>query len=140
TDTGYPHQATIDFVDNRVNPSTGTLRVRARLANPMLAKQIRLFSPGLFVRVRVPIGLQHRALLVPERALGTDQGQKFLYVVGADNKVVRRPVTVGSLVDGMRVIEEGVSKGERVITIGQQRVRPGVTVDPQPEKAKPKGS
>src|SRR5216684_661571 len=122
---GYPHQGTINFVDNQVNPKTGTLRLRGVFPNKDEA-----LSAGYFARVRVPIGFPHQALLVSDRALDTDQGQKILYVVDTNNKVVSRPVRLGALHDGLRVITDGVKPGERVIVKGLQQVRPGVTVEP----------
>ena len=93
---------------------------------------LRMLSPGSFVRVRIPLGLPHKALLVPETAIGTDQGLKFLYVVDEQNKAVLRRVTVGAMhEDGLRVISDGLRPGDRVITVGLQRVRPGMTVKPR---------
>jgi RND family efflux transporter MFP subunit len=123
---GFPHRGTIDFEDNQVNPRTGTLRVRGVFPN-----KGELLSPGLFARVRVPIGRAHRALLVTDRAIDTDQGQKVLYVVNGKNEVVSRPVRLGALHDGLREITEGLKPGERVIVSGLQQVRPGVTVEPK---------
>ena len=120
---GYSRQGVLDFEDNRLDPSTGTLRVRAVFDN-----RDRLLSAGLFVRVRLPIGSPHQALLVPEQALGTDQGQKFLYVVTAQDEIVYRPVEVGKLHDRQRVINHGLAAGERVVITGLQRVRPGIKV------------
>jgi len=90
-----------------------------------------LLSPGLFARVRVPIGRAHRALLVTDRAIDTDQGQKVLYVVNEKNEVVSRAVRLGALHDGLREVVEGLKAGERVIVSGLQQVRPGVTVEPK---------
>ncbi len=126
TDEGFPRQGTINFVDNQVNPKTGTLRVRAVFAN-----QDEALSAGFFARVRVPIGLAHDALLVSDRALDNDQGQKILYVVNAKNEVVARPIRTGMLHDGLRVIEDGLKPGERVVVNGLQLVRPGITVEPK---------
>lgn len=123
---GFPREGTINFVDNQVNPRTGTLRVRAVFPN---ADQF--LTPGLFARIRIPIGEPHEALLVTDRAIDTDQGQKILYIVDKDNKVDSRPVRVGAIHDGMRTIEAGVSDADRIIVNGLQRVRPGVTVDPK---------
>ena len=123
---GFPHQGTINFEDNQVNPKTGTLRVRGVFPNKDEA-----LSPGFFARVRVPIGQAHRALLVTDRAIDTDQGQKVLYVVNKKNEVVSRPVRLGALHDGLREITEGLKPGERVIVNGLQQVRPGVTVEPK---------
>jgi RND family efflux transporter MFP subunit len=124
-EAGFPHQGTINFVDNRVNPKTGTIRVRGVFTN----KQEHLL-PGFFARVRVPIGRPHQALLVSDRALDTDQGQKILYVVNDRNEVTTRPVRVGALHDGLREITDGLKPGERVIVNGLQQVRPGITVEP----------
>ena len=123
---GHPHQGTINFVDNQVNPKTGTIRARGVFPN----KQEHLL-PGFFARVRVPIGRRHRALLVSDRALDTDQGQKIVYVVNEKNEVVSRPVRLGALHDGLREITDGLKPGERVITSGLQQVRPGITVEPK---------
>src|SRR5207253_10274965 len=88
-------------------------------------------SPGFFARVRVPVSPAHNALLVSERALDNDQGQKVLYVVNDKNEVVSRPVRLGQLHDGLRAIEDGLKPGERVIVNGLQQVRPGTTVEPR---------
>jgi RND family efflux transporter MFP subunit len=127
---GFPHQGLINFVDNQVNAGTGTLRVRGVFANPAV-NDLRTLSPGLFVRVRLPIGNPHPALLVADQAVGTDQGQKILYVVNAKNEVVSRPVTLGAVHDGLREVLAGLSPNERVIVDGLQRVRPGLTVEPR---------
>jgi RND family efflux transporter MFP subunit len=123
---GYPHQGVINFVDNQVNPKTGTLRLRGVFPN----KDEQL-SPGYFARVRVPIGHPHPALLVSDRAFDTDQGQKIVYVVNEKNEVVSRPVRLGALQDGLREITDGLKPGERVIVNGLQQVRPGITVEPK---------
>ena len=123
---GHPHRGTVHFVDNQVNSRTGTLRVRGVFPNKDEA-----LSPGYFARVRVPIGVPHKALLVTERALDTDQGQKVVYVVDKDNQVASRPVRLGALHDGWREITDGLKPGERVIVNGLQQVRPGMTVEPK---------
>jgi len=122
---GHPHQGTVNFVDNQVNSKTGTIRLRGVFPN-----KDQVLLPGLFVRVRTPIGRSHEALLVSERALDTDQGQKILYVVNDKNEVASRPVRLGALHKGLREIADGLKKGERVIVDGIQNVRPGVTVEP----------
>ena len=122
----YPHQGTIDFVDNQVNPKTGTLRVRGLFANKDEA-----LAPGLFARVRLPLGDPHQALLVIDRAIDSNQGQKVLYVVDEKNRVASRPVRIGALHEGLRVIEEGLKPGERLIVNGLQQVRPGATIEPK---------
>jgi RND family efflux transporter MFP subunit len=130
-DVGFPHQGVIDFVDNQVDSSTGTVKVRAKFPNPAEKTGTHPLAPGFFVRVRIPIGQPHPALLVAERAIGTDQGQKYLLVVNAKNEVEYRPVKLGKLENGLRVIEEGLQGGEQVIVIGLQRARPGKTVEPK---------
>jgi RND family efflux transporter MFP subunit len=125
-ETGYSRSGILDFVDNRVDPNTGTLKARALFSNPD-----RLLAPGLFVRVRMPKGAPMASLLVSDRAVGTDQGNKFLYVVNKDNVVEQRIVHLGPTTDdGLRVISQGLNVGERVIINGIQRVRPGLTVKP----------
>jgi len=123
---GYPHEGTINFVDNQVNSKTGTLRLRGVFPN-----QDEALSPGFFVRVRVPIGLPHRALLISDRAIDNDQGDKIVYTVDADNQVVTQPVKLGALHDGLREITEGLKSGDRVIVSGLQQVRPGAVVEPK---------
>jgi RND family efflux transporter MFP subunit len=129
----FSHEGTIDFADNRVDVMTGNLQLRGVFPNPM-----RIFSPGMFARVRVPIGAPHRAILVPEEALGSDQGQKFLYVVNEKSKVEYRKVQVGSLHGKLRVIKSGLAEADRVVVEGLQQVRPGTKVQPKDvEAAKP---
>lgn len=123
---GFPHSGTINFIENRVDRTTGTLGLRGIVANPK-----RLFSPGMFLRVRVPIGDPHRAILVSERALGSDQGQKFVYILNDKNEVTYRRVKVGALETGLRVVEDGLAMGERVVVTGLQRIRPGAQVVPR---------
>lgn len=123
---GFPHEGRIDFADNRVDSMTGTLRLRGVFANPQ-----RLLSPGLFVRIRLPIGKPHPSVLIAEQALGTDQGQSFVYVVSPKNEVVYRRVNVGPLDGGLRVIEDGLAKDEPVIVSGLQRVKTGMRVTPR---------
>ncbi|HMP01109.1 MAG TPA: efflux RND transporter periplasmic adaptor subunit [Gemmatales bacterium] len=123
---GFSRTGDIDFVDNRIDPNTGTLRVRAALSNSDF-----VLSPGLFVRVRLPIGPAREALVVPEEALGSDQGQRFLWVVNDQDEVEYRRVRIGRQEDGWRVIEEGVTTGDRVVVSGMQRVRLGSKVNVQ---------
>jgi RND family efflux transporter MFP subunit len=126
TEEGFPHQGTINFEDNQVNPKTGTLRLRGVFPNKDEA-----LTPGFFTRVRVPIGQVHRALLVTDRAIDSDQGQKVVYVVSERNEVASRPVRLGALHHGLREITDGLKPGQRVIVNGLQQVRPGVTVEPK---------
>jgi multidrug efflux system membrane fusion protein len=137
---GYPFKGTINFVNNQVDPKTGTIKVKARFSNPKLAVGKRLLIVGEFARIRVPIGEARTVLTVPESSLGTDQGQRYLYVADDKNVAVRLDVNEGSLENGLREII-GVKKpaedkyrpiqpNERVIVKGLQRVRPGMTVAP----------
>jgi RND family efflux transporter MFP subunit len=144
TEKGFPHKGIIDFVDNKLDAGTGTLSVRGIFAN-----EDRVLAPNLFVRVRVAIGEPHSGLLVADSAVVTDQGRKLLYVVDDQGEVQARPVRLGALADGLRVIESGVEAGERVIVSGLQRVQPGIKVEvkevpmplpaPEPGAAKPAG-
>ena len=120
---GFPHAGTINFIDNQVDMPTGTLRLRGLFPNPD-----RILSPGMFVRILVPVDDPRPSLLVSEQALGSDQGMKYLYVVNDEDEVVRRDVEVGSLNDGLRVIRSGLKQGERVVLSGLQRMRPGMKV------------
>jgi RND family efflux transporter MFP subunit len=124
-ETGFPHKGVLDFADNKLNRNTGTLRVRGVFENT----DERL-TPGLFVHVRIPFGVPHNALLVSERAVGTDQEQKYLLVVNKDNTVEYRRVKVGALCDGMQVIESGLTPDDLVVVNGLQRARPGAKVQP----------
>jgi RND family efflux transporter MFP subunit len=119
----FGRQGSIDFADNRVDSDTGTWRVRARFGNAD-----RSLLPGLFVRMRLPIGEAYRAILVSEQALGTDQGQKFVYVIDDAGKVAYRRVKVGRLHNELRVITEGLSETDKVVVSGLQRIRPGALV------------
>jgi RND family efflux transporter MFP subunit len=132
-ETDFPHKGTIDFEDNQTDQQTGTLQLRGIFPNTD-----RLLTPGLYVHIRLPIGQPHDALVVPEEALGTDQGQKFLYVIDDKNLAQHRSVTVGpEYGEGMRVVTEGLKPNERVVVIGLQRVfRPGQPVTPKPMPAK----
>jgi RND family efflux transporter MFP subunit len=130
---GYPHTGTVDFVDNRLNPATGSIRVRAILDN----KDGR-FTPGLSARVRLASGTAAPATLVPERAIGTDQTRKVVMVVGEKNVVTPREVKLGALSDGMRVVS-GVKAGELIVVDGLQRVFPGAPVTPTVLKVDDKG-
>ncbi|MBX7104236.1 MAG: efflux RND transporter periplasmic adaptor subunit [Gemmataceae bacterium] len=121
---GYSLKGTIDFIDNRLIANTGTLRVRGVFDNPTA-----LLSPGLFVRTRINVGDPYSAMMIAEQALSTDQGQKSVFVVDGKNVVQPRKIKVGSLHEGLRVIESGLTATDRVIVSGLQRVRAGVTVE-----------
>jgi RND family efflux transporter MFP subunit len=127
TDTGHPHQGKVDFIDNRLNAQTGAIRMRASFDNSK-----GLFTPGLAVKLTMGTSAPYAAVMVPDRAIGTDQTKKFVYVVGADGKPQFREVRLGALQAGMRVLEGGsVKPGENVIVDGLQRVVPGMPVAPQ---------
>jgi multidrug efflux system membrane fusion protein len=129
---GYPHEGRIDFVNNQVNPTTGSISMRGVFPNPMPPGGVRLLSPGMFVRIRLPIGPPHPALLVIDRAIGSDQGLSYVYVVDAENKIQYRRVTTGPLQDnGLRVIAQGLKPDDRVVVGGLQQVRPRLEVRTQ---------
>lgn len=123
SETGFPHPGRLDFIDNRVDASSGTIRARAVLSNPS-----RQFTPGSFARVRLLGGERRLATLVQDQAIGTDQDRKFVLVLKADNTVEYRPVVTGRVVDGLRTVESGLKPGERVVINGLMRVRPGMKV------------
>jgi multidrug efflux system membrane fusion protein len=120
---GYPHHAQLDFVDNRVDADHGTIRARAVLENDS-----GRFTPGLFARIRLVSPREFTAAFVDDRAIGTDLGRKFVFVVDDQNVVQYRGVETGRLIDGMRIVTSGLSLNELVVVNGLQRVRPGVTV------------
>jgi multidrug efflux system membrane fusion protein len=124
---GFPHAGRLEFVDNQLDTRTGSVRMRAVFENPE-----RVMAPGLFARVQIGDGEAHKALLVTDQAIGTDQDRKFVFVVGADNKAQYRALKLGPVIDGLRVVREGLKPGERVVVSGLQRVRPGAPVTPQP--------
>jgi membrane fusion protein, multidrug efflux system len=127
---GYPHAGILDFVDNKLDRTSGTIPARGVLDNPNQS-----FSPGQYVRVRIPFGKPHKAVMITERAIGKDQKLKYLLVVKKENIVEKRQVKVGALVDGLRVIESGLDPNDDVIVIGLQRAREGFPVSPhKPEK------
>jgi RND family efflux transporter MFP subunit len=130
SETGYPHRGTLDYASPSVNPSTGTLAVRAVLQNAS-----RVLLPGYFVRVRVPLGEAENALLVPDSAIGSDQGGRYVLVVDKDNMVEQRKVEIGPRVDDRRVIENGLNPQDRVVVAGVLRAIPGQKVDPQMQEA-----
>jgi len=126
SEKGHPHQGYVDFVDNTLNPQTGTIRARAVFDN-----KERMFTPGLFARLKLVGSGTYRAMLVNDKAVGTDQSKKFVLVVGADNKAVYREVKLGPVIDGLRVVKLGLNSGEMIVVNGLQRVRPGDAVTPQ---------
>nr|AWM04879.1 efflux RND transporter periplasmic adaptor subunit [Bradyrhizobium amphicarpaeae] len=129
TETGYPHEGHLDYVAPTLNQSTGTLAVRGLIPNDK-----RVLLPGYFARVRVPFDQEKSALLVPDTALGSDQGGRYLLVVNGDNVVEQRKVQIGPVDNGLRVIETGLKPEDRVVIAGLLRVIPGQKIDPQVTK------
>ena len=126
-DTGFPHEGEMDFMDNQVNPDTGTIRARAVLANPD-----RVFTPGLFARVQLAGSDAFEAMLIDDKAVLTDQDRKYVYVVGEDGSAQRRDIQLGRMIDGLRVVAAGLEPEDRVIVHGVQKIfMPGMPVDAQ---------
>jgi RND family efflux transporter MFP subunit len=125
-EAGFPHAGVLVFQDNEVDPATGTIRTRAKLDN-----HDRAFTPGLFARVRLMGDKKYDALLINDSAIGTDQTVRYVLVVDPDNKVEYRPVKLGPVIDGLRVVREGLKANETIVVNGLQRVRPGTAVTPQ---------
>jgi multidrug efflux system membrane fusion protein len=123
---GFPHEGRLEFVDNQLDARTGSVRMRATLPNPD-----RALAPGLFARVQVGSPVASKAIVINDRAVGTDQSRKYVVVVGADGKAEYRQVALGPVVDGMRVVRSGLKAGEKIVVGGLQRVRPGSPVTPQ---------
>jgi RND family efflux transporter MFP subunit len=123
---GTPHEGKVVFVDNALDAQTGTIRVRALLDN-----RERRFTPGLFARVKLVGSGQYQATLINDSAIGTDQNVRYVFAVNPENKVEYRAVKLGPVVDGLRVVREGLKPGEYIVVNGLQRVRPGITVAPQ---------
>lgn len=124
---GFPHAGYIDFVDNRVDPETGTIRLRG-----VFDFENGLLMPGLFVRVRLPAGMPYEAVVVPSRSIGSEQGDKYVVVIGQDNVAAIQPVELGTVQDGLQVISKGLKAGQTVVVDGLLKVRPGMKVDPKP--------
>lgn len=125
---GYPHKGKLDFAESGVDPGTGTIQLRGVFPN---SGNPSVLFPGLFTRLRMPVDEREDALLVTERAIGADQGGRYLLAVNSENVVEKRLIRMGQLVDGLRVIEEGLKPGDWVIVNGLQRARPGAKVDPE---------
>jgi len=125
---GYPHEGVVDFAESGVDPATGTMQLRGVFKNP---GPTFVLVPGLFARLRMPVDQHENALLVTERAIGADQGGNYLLTVSGDNAVEKKQIRMGQLVDGLRVIDEGLQPGELVIVKGLQRARPGAKVEPE---------
>ena len=122
---GFPHEGYMDFVDNQLDVRTGTIRARAVLENKKGE-----FTPGMFARVQLLGSGEYDAILIEDRAVGTDQSQNFVLVLGADNKLEYRAITPGRIVDGLRIVRKGLEPDDVVVVSGLQRVRPGAQVKP----------
>ena len=125
-ENGYPHKGFVDFVDNRVDPATGTIRVRGVFEN-----KNGFLRPGLFANLRIPSSPKYQALLISDLAVGYDQGQPIVYVIGADDVAKADQVKLGALWEGLRVVESGLAPGDRVVVDGIVHLRPGTKVTPQ---------
>ncbi len=131
----FPHHGYIESFDNQLNPNTGSILLRAVFPN-----DDGRIVPGLFARIRVPLSARHKALLVSEKAIGTDQAQKYVLALTPTNTVAYQSVVLGPTIDGMRVIRSGLSGGEEIVVNGIQRVRPGMPVKPEQEVASKQSS
>jgi len=131
-ESNFPHHGTIESFDNRLDPDTGSILLRAVFQN-----DDGRIVPGLFARIHIPLSAEHSAVLVDERAIGTDQANKFVLALTPTNTVAYQPVTLGPLVDGKRVIRSGLAAGEQIVVDGLQRVRPGMPVTPEAQGASP---
>jgi multidrug efflux system membrane fusion protein len=134
-ETDFVHPGRVDFVDNVIDRASGTIRGRVQLSNAD-----GLFTPGMFARVQVPASAPYQALMLPDAAIATEQARKFVYVIGQDNIARLRYVTLGQVVDDLRVIKDGLADGERVVINGLMRVRQGQKVTPEEQPASPQAS
>ena len=129
-ESDFPHHGSIESFDNQVDPNTGSILLRAVFSN-----DDGRILPGLFARVRLPLSERHEALLVNESAIGTDQADKFVLTLSTTNTVLYRPVKLGPLIDGQRVVTSGLTAADKVVVNGMARVRPGMPVTPEVETA-----
>src|SRR5882724_7264167 len=123
---GFPHVGQVSFVDNQVSSSTGTIRLRATFANKNFA-----LTPGLFARIRLQGGWVHGGCLAKDEAVVTDLNQKYVFVLGKNNTLTYRPVKLGPMAEGLRVVRDGLHQGDLIVVSGLQRVRPGAAVTPR---------
>ncbi|WP_137973076.1 multidrug efflux RND transporter periplasmic adaptor subunit MexE [Pseudomonas sp. F(2018)] len=126
SENGHPHEGQLDFLDNQVNPRTGTIRGRAVFDN-----RDGRFTPGLYARLKLVGSSTYPAALIKDEAVGTDLGKKFVLVLGDKNTVDYRAIELGPKLEGLRIVRSGLSKGEKIVVNGLQRAMPGATVDPQ---------
>jgi RND family efflux transporter MFP subunit len=129
-ETGFPHRGHIESFDNRVDPNTGSIVLRAVFSN-----EDGRIVPGLFARIRVPLSERHQALLVSERAIGTDQAQKYVLTLTSSNTAAYKAVKLGPALDGKRIVRSGLLANEKIIVNGMERIRPGMPVTPQEQVA-----
>jgi RND family efflux transporter MFP subunit len=129
-ETGFPHEGYIDFVDNRLDPGTGTVRARAVLKN----WNPSLITPGFFVRVRVAGATSYRAALIPDKVISSQQGVKYVFVVKPDSTLERRTIETGTIFEGKRIVKSGLKDGENVVSTRLQLIQPGMPVKPIPEE------
>jgi len=134
-ETDFSHPGRVDFVDNVIDRASGTIRGRGQLSNAD-----GLFTPGMFARVQVPASAPYQALMLPDAAIATEQARKFVYVIDQDNIARLRYVTLGQIVDDLRVIKDGLADGDRVVINGLMRVRQGQKVTPEEQPASPQAS
>ena len=128
SETGFPHEGTVNFVNNQVDVATGTINVRATVPNPD-----GTFVPGLYARVQLEGRAEYMAMLIDDKAVMTDQDRKYVYVVGAEGKVKRKDVVLGSIHDGLRVVQSGLDATDKVIVSGLQKIfAPDTKVKPNP--------
>lgn len=126
TDTGFPYTGTVNFINNQVDPATGTINARAVVANPE-----RVFTPGLYARVQLEGSAEFKAVLIDDKAVLTDQDRKYVYVLGPENKALRKDITLGGMVEGLRVVQSGLETNDKVIVAGLQKIFfPGAPVKP----------
>ncbi len=125
-ESDYPHRGELVFTNNELDAATGTIRARARLANPD-----HRFAPGLFARVRLPGSTRHQAVLINDSAVSTDQSVKYVLLLGPGDKIEYRAVKLGPLSEGLRVVREGLAPGDTIVVSGLQHVRPGMQVTPE---------
>jgi RND family efflux transporter MFP subunit len=121
---GFPFKGTIDFVNNQLDRDTATLEARAKFEN-----DDQFLTPGLFAKVRIPGSPKYTATLIPDETVGSDQRSKFVWLVNAEGLAEKRPVTLGPLHEGLRIVRSGVAPEDRVVVSGLQRLRPGAPVD-----------
>jgi len=117
SETGFPHSGTVDFVNNQIDAATGTINVRATMPNPD-----GVFVPGLYARVQLEGRAEYMAMLIDDKAIMTDQDRKYVYVLGPEDKAKRKDIVLGSVHDGLRVVQSGLDANDKVIVAGLQKI------------------